>query len=48
MKEFIHKTEIDSKILKPNRVTKEEMSQGRDTLGGWDEHINTTMYKIDK
>ena len=28
-------------------VTKGE-SRGRDKLGGWDEQIHTTVYKIDK
>ena len=36
-KELIHKTEMDSKILKSNlMVTKRKMLGRRDKMGGWD------------
>ena len=47
-KELIHKTEIDSKISKPNLWLPKGNSEGRDILGGWEWHIYTTIYKVDK
>ena len=35
-KELIHKTETDSKILKPNLCLPKGNSEGRDKLGIWD------------
>ena len=35
-KELIHKTETDSKILKPNLCLLKGNSEGRDKLGIWD------------
>ena len=48
--ESIYKTEIDSDTENKLMVTKGEggWGGGRDKLGGWEYHIHTTMYKIDK
>ena len=47
-KELIHKTETDSNVSKQNLWLPKGNVGGRDKLGGWDLHICTTAYKIDK
>ena len=47
-KELIHKTETDSKILKPNLWLTKGNTGRRDKLGGWDWHIHKIIYKIDR
>ena len=47
-KEFIHKTETDSKISNQSYGYQRGNVEGRDGLGGWDWHIHTanTYYCI--
>ena len=44
-KELIQKTEQASKNLKPNFWLPKGKHWGKNTLGGWDWHIHTTIYK---
>ena len=48
--ELTYKTETDSQTEKPNLwLPKGKRGGGRrDKLGVWDQHIQTTIYKIDK
>ena len=45
---LIYKTEADSETQKKKVVTKGEIGWGRNKLGIWDQHIQTTKYKIGK
>ena len=47
-KELMYKTEIDSKMSKPNLWLQKGNTKGRDIFGGWDSHIDTTIYKTYK
>ena len=47
MKEFIHKTEIDSKISKSFGYQMWNV-EGRDKLGGWAQYIHNTIYIVSK
>ena len=44
--DFIYKTEIDSWDRKEISTYKRKQ-EGKDKLGVWDQHINTTIFKID-
>ena len=45
--EHTYKTEIDPQTQKTNLWLPMGKGWGRDKLGIWDEHIYTTIYKID-
>ena len=44
--DLIYKTEVDSQTQKTTYGYQREW--GREKLGVWNEHIHTTIYKIDK
>ena len=45
--ELIYKTEIDLQILKTNLWLPKGKCWERAKAGAWDEHMHTTVYKID-
>lgn len=46
--ELVYKTEPDSHHRKQTCYRKRGRDGWRDKLGGWDEHISTTKYKMSK
>ena len=48
MNEIIYKTEKTHKLRKQIYGYQRGKVEGRDKLGGWDEHIHTIIYKADK
>ena len=47
-KKLTHKTETDSKILRPNMVIKGKMLGKTDGLEGWEWQMYTTVYEVNQ